>query len=186
VNTPSHAIVNAALLERWGVAPALAGAVTPDVPIYVFYAWEKLRLHVPEPNIWRADYFASAWQPVIDALHSFPLIGLALVVAWRLDLPRLRVFSASLMLHALCDFPLHHDDAHRQLFPLSDWRFRSPISYWDPRHHGALGAGIETACVVASCIALARRRRSFAARAGLAALAVVYLALWALFYGLRR
>jgi len=35
-------------------------------------------------------------------------------------------------LHALFDFPLHHDDGHRHFWPFSEFRFDSPVSYWDP------------------------------------------------------
>ena len=38
---------------------------------------------------------------------------------------------------AALDLPVHTDDAHRHLLPLSDWRFHSPVSYWDRRYHGA-------------------------------------------------
>jgi hypothetical protein len=158
--------------------PVVLGAVLPDLPIFTFYAYEKLVLHVPEGQVWRVDYFASAWQPVIDGLHSFVLIGLLLVVAWRLRLPRTLAFAASLFLHSLCDFPVHHDDAHRHFFPLSDWRFRSPISYWDPRHHGALGAALEVLSVWGALLALARRHRSVWARAAFGLTAVLYGAAW--------
>lgn len=41
------------------------------------------------------------------------------------------------MLHTLCDIPLHTTDGPLLLFPLNwDWRFASPVSYWDPRYYG--------------------------------------------------
>ena len=188
MNTPAHAVVNLALLEtRWPRCtwPILAGAVVPDLPMFVFYGWEKLVLDLKEPQIWRTDYFVSSWQPVIDALHSFPLIALALTVALRLRLPRATAFSASLLVHAVCDFFLHNEDAHRQLFPLSDYRFRGPISYWDPAHHGTLGSALEVAAVVVASIALARRHRSIGVRLTLAATALLFVAGWIAFYALR-
>ena len=48
------------------------------------------------------------------------------------------------LLHIALDFPLHADDAHRHFWPVSDWRFFSPVSYWDPAHNGLVGGGIET------------------------------------------
>ena len=81
--------------------------------------------------------------------------GFALI-AWRLRQPAARIFFASMALHCLMDLPLHHDDAHRHFLPLSTWRFRSPISYWDPRHFGSLVAGAELLGVLAGSIVLAR------------------------------
>ena len=49
----------------------------------------------------------------------------------------------SMLLHALGDLPLHHDDAHRHFFPFVDWRFISPLSYWNPDHHGDLISRLE-------------------------------------------
>lgn len=51
----------------------------------------------------------------------------------------LKWLSWSLLLHACADFPLHHDDAHRQFYSFSDFRFASPISYWGPTPFRCLG-----------------------------------------------
>ncbi len=41
------------------------------------------------------------------------------------------------MLHTLCDIPVHHDDGPLLFFPLNwDYRYMSPISYWDPARYG--------------------------------------------------
>ena len=72
-------------------------------------------------------------------------------------MPRLGIFFVSMATHCLADLPLHNDDAHRHFFPLSDWRFESPVSYWDPRHSGAYVAAAEIAMVLAGSIFLAVR-----------------------------
>ena len=59
-----------------------------------------------------------------------------------------------MLLHSLGDFPLHHDDAHRHFFPFSDWRFISPISYWDPAHYGNWASLLEIFAVLAISIFL--------------------------------
>jgi hypothetical protein len=51
-------------------------------------------------------------------------------------------------LHSLGDIFLHHDDAHRHFFPLLDWQFVSPVSYWDPRFHGEIVAIVEILMVL--------------------------------------
>lgn len=173
MNTPSHVLINCAAVgsrpprRLW---PALLGGALPDAPMYLFYAYEKLILRVPEHQIWRQDYFASPIQPVLDALHSFPLILAALAAALVARSEVLKWLSLSLLLHACLDFPLHHDDAHRQFFPLSDYRFASPVSYWDPRHYGAWGWSLELIATAAAVAVLLRRHKDFGARAAWAAL----------------
>lgn len=195
MNTPTHLVVNVALLGRGSrlgrrLAPpdgvslaAGAAALLPDVPIFVFYAVEKVWLRVPENVIWTHDYFVSAWQPVIDALHSFPLAGLALLLLWRIRWAR--VFCLGLLLHSALDFPLHHDDAHRHFFPFSDWRFASPVSYWDPRHHGAAGSLLELAALLVSSAALFTRHRSWKVRIPIGLLGASQTAGWLLFHAVR-
>jgi hypothetical protein len=148
-------VVNVAVLgkaSRQAARVAAIGAALPDLPIFVFYFVEKVYFRRSEAEIWRHDYFGSAWQPVIDGLHSFPLILLALLILWRA--PWGRVLCASMVLHSLLDMPFHHDDAHRHFFPISDWRFVSPLSYWDPRYHGTLGALVELVALTASALVL--------------------------------
>lgn len=53
-----------------------------------------------------------------------------------------------MLLHALEDVPLYHDDAHRHGWPLFDWRFASPISYWDPRYDGHIVGALEMLLVL--------------------------------------
>jgi hypothetical protein len=41
------------------------------------------------------------------------------------------------MLHSIVDIPLHADDGPLVFFPFDwDYRYTSPLSYWDPSHHG--------------------------------------------------
>lgn len=60
-------------------------------------------VRAPEAQIWNHDYLVFAWQPVIDALHSFPLIFLALLICWRF--PSGKFAALALLLHSLGDFP---------------------------------------------------------------------------------
>ena len=41
------------------------------------------------------------------------------------------------------------DDAHRHFYPLSDYRFISLVSYWDPRHYGTVAMPAELLTVAA-------------------------------------
>ena len=55
----------------------------------------------------------------------------------------LKAFASSAFLHLSLDFLLHSQDARRQLWPLSDWVFISPLSYWDKNHYGHVIGGLE-------------------------------------------
>ena len=161
MNTPAHLAVNLLLLtrkERPGlVLPAAAGSIAPDVPIIAFYGWARLWMQLPEAEIWRSAYYHPGWQTVIDLGHSLPLSALAVLLTAAAGRTRAAVFFGAMGLHAVGDLLLHHDDAHRHLFPISDWRFHSPVSYWDPAHHGTLFSGLEVLVVALSAWLLARR-----------------------------
>jgi hypothetical protein len=193
VNTPAHAVANLLILGRRerprAVLPIALGAMVPDLPLVVFYAFEKLVMGSPEWLIWGLKYHLPGWQVVFDATHSLPLLGLALIALKAL--PRLAeetpgdfpgatragatALVASMALHALGDLALHHDDAHRHFWPLSDFRFASPVSYWDPRFHGQWVALAEVALVVVGTAVLLRRLPGRSARLLLSAILTLYL-----------
>jgi hypothetical protein len=88
----------------------------------------------------------------------------------------LLVFFSSMLLHVFGDLPLHHDDAHRHFFPFSDWRFVSPVSYWDPAHHGQWAGLIELTGVVAAATFMYWRRALL--RPWVSAITAIYLLYW--------
>jgi membrane-bound metal-dependent hydrolase YbcI (DUF457 family) len=92
-------------------------------------------------------------------------------------------FFASIILHCLFDLPIHREDAHRHFVPLSDWRFVSPISYWDPAYYGAWVAFAELSALLAGSFTLWRRYPRRGVRAVLTGLCVVYAIGWGVFYG---
>ena len=108
--------------------------------------------------------FAATWLPGLGDRHA---VGVRSAAWWR-------ALLASMMLHAVADLLTHHDDAHRHLWPLGDWRFASPVSYWDPRHHGLWFAPVECAAAIALLPIAWRLLRQRAARLALGALAVAY------------
>ncbi len=159
MNTPSHAILNLAVMTCGGpsrrrLAPAVfAGSLVPDLPMFGFYLWCRLVARMPESEIWGRAYFDPSWQLLFDVFNSIPLAVLGWLVSRRLGSPTLAALFASVGLHALCDLPVHHDAAHRHFLPLSAWRFEAPLSYWDPAHGGAFVALAEIAGVwVASLV----------------------------------
>ncbi|HEY9761795.1 MAG TPA: hypothetical protein V6D07_04680 [Trichocoleus sp.] len=186
MNTPSHLILNLATLRRpahpevtW---PVLIGAFVPDAAMFVFYAWVKFVERLPDSTIWNETFFSQSWQDIFAIGNSIPLVllGIGATYAWRKW--AWLYFFASMLLHQLCDLPVHHDDAHRHFVPLSNYRFISPVSYWDPDHYGALIALIESSLVLIASVYLWRQVRSRLGRGLLLLTNVVYVAGYVAFY----
>jgi hypothetical protein len=178
VQTLGHAVVNLALLGGSVFpehAPAiLAGALAPDVPIATLYARERWLRRTPEARIWTECYRRRFWQDFIHAAHSLPLALLGLLMALSLDATAAVAFFGSALLHVLGDFPVHAHDAHRHFFPLSDYRFISPFSYWDVRHHARPVAFGELLLVTAAGATFWFRAPSAATLALAAGIALCY------------
>jgi hypothetical protein len=180
MNTPAHAVVNLVLLGRRDrpelVPPILLGSVLPDLPMFVFYLVERVGMGRPEQVIWSQSYFAPHWQDLFDVFNSFPLIGLMMAMAYLAGNRWMLLLGVSMALHGLFDLPLHYDDGHRHFFPFSEWRFASPVSYWDPAHHGRITGPIEALFVLTGSVILWIRYESRRLRAGLLAVGVLYVA----------
>jgi hypothetical protein len=151
----------------------MAGAIAPDLPMLGFYVYQRLVASAPDRLIWSQIYFEPVWQAFFDAFNSFPLIALMALVAWYAGSRAGLAFCASMALHCLFDLPLHREDAHGHFFPLSSWRFMSPVSYWDVRHYGAYAATAEVLLTVAGCVSLLRRRERVWRVIGIASLCLL-------------
>lgn len=176
--TPGHAVLNLAVLggavnTPFGAA-VVAGAVLPDVPIFVLYAIERARGTAPD-DIWSGPYQQRFWQNLIHAMHSIPLWLIGIAASLIFGSPVAAAFFASLLLHALFDLPLHAIDAHRQFLPFSHYRFVSPISYWDVRFHARTVAVFEVLLVLGATLILWRMKPNIPARAALLAVNSWYL-----------
>jgi hypothetical protein len=86
-------------------------------------------------NTW---YFENPWVMAEHNLfHSQVTLLTMMLISYqcRWSFPFWVVVSA--WIHATSDIPVHHDDGPLIFFPLNwEYRFRSPISYWDPAYHG--------------------------------------------------
>ncbi|MEM9451791.1 MAG: hypothetical protein AAGA75_25135 [Cyanobacteria bacterium P01_E01_bin.6] len=164
--------------RQQGLAIQLAivtGAILPDIPIFVFYFVEKILRKTPERIIWSQVYFQENWQNFIDVFNSLPLMVLGLAISiWGKSTVVIALFI-SMMLHIAGDLPLHHDDAHRHFLPFSNWRFISPVSYWDPRHYGNIVVPLEILAVIVSCVVLFLSYDSLSARALIGTIGSSYL-----------
>lgn len=179
MNTPAHLVFGLAAFGRPGrptlIAASLAGATIPDLSLYALAGFELAR-GTPARTVFDELYWSDGWQTVFAVDNSIPLfaallgLGLALRRGWVVAL------AGAALLHLAADLALHHDDARRHFWPLSDWVFVSPVSYWDPAHHGRLVAPLETAATLALCAVLWMRHRSRRVRAAVAALGAAQLA----------
>lgn len=180
MNTPAHAIINLALLGRkQSLRPQIAilvGAVLPDVAIFAFYFIEKVILGAPVGVIWSERYYDPLWQNIFDVPNSIPLLLIGLAIAWRMRSLPGKLLFASMLLHIAGDLPLHHDDAHRHFYPFWDWRFESPLSYWDRDHHGGIVAWVESIAVFAGCLVMVWTGRPLPTRILAGATGCSYLA----------
>ena len=159
MNTPAH-VAASVLIWRgesgWASATAIAlGAMLPDLPMFGFYAYQRLWVGSSEREIWSTLYFQQNWQLFFDVFNSIPLAIAAILLCqwggWRWTM----LLASSALVHMLCDLPLHHDDAHRHFLPLTTWRFSSPVSYWDHRHFGHIFMWIELVFAIGACLFVA-------------------------------
>ncbi len=189
MNTPSHLIINLAVLRRvedphltW---PILVGALIPDAAMFVFYGWAKLIARLPEAQIWSEAFFSPQWQNVFAVGNSIPLAVGGMAIALWLKQPAAIALFISILLHCLEDLPLHHDDAHRHFFPFSDYRFVSPLSYWDPNHHGAIVALLELLLVIGATVYLFPAIQSWWGKGAMLATVGLFTLFYVSFYVLR-
>ena len=178
MNTPAH-VATSLLVWRhesgWPAASAVTiGAVLPDAPMFAFYAYQRVLAGRSEQDIWSTLYFDEEWQLFFDLFNSIPLLLLAVFVARRWGNRWVQLLGLSAVVHACCDLPVHHDDAHRHFLPLTTWRFESPLSYWDPAHFGHIMIWLELAFAVASSGFVYVNAKSLALRRCASGILVLY------------
>jgi membrane-bound metal-dependent hydrolase YbcI (DUF457 family) len=168
MNTPSHMLIGAAVFARPLVpatlVAALSGGFAPDLSMFAMVLWSTRVTGVPEHEVFDRLFFSETWQSVFAIDHSFFVWGGLLGLAVRCRQIILRAFAGAGLLHALADFLTHHDDARRQFWPVSDWVFRSPVSYWDPRFYGSIFGMFEVALVATLTAFLCWRLRRWRER----------------------
>ena len=112
MNTPSHAIINLALLTKPQLPQAnlaiVIGGILPDIPIFIFYFWAKFIAHLPEAKIWSEAYYQPLVQDVVATFHSIPLAMIGLLISYYFGWEIMEVICISLILHSLLDLSLIH------------------------------------------------------------------------------
>ena len=143
MNTPGHAVVNLLVLgkrdRRSLFAPIAFGAVLPDLPMFVFYAYQKSWLKAPERVIWAEAYHDLSWQAFFDVFNSLPLLALGGACGAPARAPTRRG-----------TLPQH--DAARRL------RFRAPSQRRAPAFFSILGLAFSKSSLLLGPPALWRHR----------------------------
>ncbi|MEL7212992.1 MAG: cobalamin biosynthesis protein CobQ [Pseudomonadota bacterium] len=190
MNTPAHLIFGLAAFskrkDKAVTAAALIGALLPDLSLYLLAGGAIFVLGIEAETVFRDLYYSQTWQTIFQIDNSFLIWGALLALAlWRKSAWGIALTGAAL-LHIALDFPLHHDDGRAHFWPLSDWVFQSPVSYWDPDHYGGVVSVVEIAACLGLSIVLWQRFPDLWPRLGIAALMMAQAApiiLWSLMFG---
>ncbi len=162
--------------ERLLIVAAVLGGVIPDATVALMILIGMVQ-HVPNEIIFREWYFNDFWQGLGAMTNSIPLYALLALGGWllcRRHAPApsrlvllaliLLVVALSSLLHCLTDFPLHHDDGRPHFWPLTDWVYQSPVSYWNPAYHGRVWSVIEMLLMAGFALVIWRRYTGVFAR----------------------
>jgi hypothetical protein len=180
LNTPAHLVLGAAAFGRPGCPrvtwAALAGSAAPDLSLYLMTAVSIWGLGASPTTVFREYYYSDAWQAVFAVDNSFVFwgAGLALSVAW--DRRVATAFAGAACLHLALDLPLHNHDARMHFWPLTDWVFVSPVSYWDGAYHAEKVAPVETGATLMLAIWCVVRLPQPGIRAAIVVLTLAQLA----------
>lgn len=172
VNTQTHVLLALALFSKrkspsrnWAV---FAGAMATDLFIYVGLVYYGLmsgdgRVVERIGHYFNAIYFQPHMQFWSALSNSLPIYAGLAIIGYILRKQKwaylLLFFGLAAFSQSLIDLPVHADDAHRHFWPLSNWRFISPISYWDPAYYGRIVGQLDNLLGMI-CIAVLWRRFS--------------------------
>ncbi len=178
--TQTHLLMGSSLALRFkgrGLPlAALIGAALPDLPMYIFVVVARFQ-DWSRQEMWRDYYWRDGLQIPMGWVNSIPIFAAILVLGLALKRPWLWGFAAAALLHCFTDLALHHHDGHMHFYPFSDFRFVSPISYWDKRHHAGWWRPVEVAMGLIFSLLLMRHYKSWWLRGLLALAALSYVAL---------
>jgi hypothetical protein len=189
MNTPAHLLLGAAVFGKRNNTRLLLGAflggLLPDLSLYLMAGVSLFLLNIPAQVVFDELYFSDSWQLVFSIDNSFVIWGVALLAAVKYRNGFFIALTGSALLHLVCDFALHHDDARSHFWPLSGFKFESPFSYWDSNHHAVIVAPLEgiASAIAAVYLILGNTHLAFKAGVLLLLLAEVYvLSNWLLYF----
>lgn len=183
--TSSHIIYSWAFAKKTEKNPGIRtkrtlafvlGALFPDTPTYIFFIVCGLILQIPGNIMWDDLYFNSYWSIPITLTHSFIIWPLLIAFSSYLGFKYLKYFSISALFHAIVDFCVHTEDAYRHFYPFSNWKFHSPVSYWNNAEYGQYVSFFDTFLVLGLLLFLYQRygRSERRIRIGIICIGVLY------------
>jgi hypothetical protein len=190
MNTQTHIIMGAVLMGRGMSRKAWAGAlggIAPDVPMLLIVGALAATGHSAS-TIFGLMYWQNWWQICNAVGHNFwlwsGLCVLGLVMRDRLAVSAasfdrwtsVSLFASSALLHTAIDFLCHREDAHMSFWPVTRWKFISPVSYYDPAHYGLWFALFEAALGLALAVVLFRQFNKKALKFTVALAMMAYVA----------
>lgn len=179
MNTPAHLIVAAAVFARPHkpavTCAAIVGGFLPDVSLYALAAWSLFVQGNSAQHVFDIQYFSSEWQQIFAVDNSFFVWSLVIATGLLLRIHWMWALGGAGFLHLCLDFPLHHDDARQHFWPVTDWVFQSPLSYWDRKHYGDIVSLLEIGLCIACLIFLWSRFETKFARVLITAVAAMQL-----------
>jgi len=188
VNTPAHLLLGAAVFARpddprrtWG---AVLGGFAPDLSLYLMAGVAIGVMGIPPERVFGTLYYSAAWQGVFAVDNSIVLWGIGCALAIRAGSGWAVALTGAALLHLATDLLLHGQDARMQFWPLTDWKFYSPLSYWDGTF-GRIWTAIEMAGALGLAVALIRQpyARVWRVAFGVIALAeLAPLAIWSVMF----
>ena len=160
-------------------AAALVGGFLPDLALYIMVPVELL-LGTSMGEIWRHSYYNPPWSQFDAACNSAPLFAVLALVAWPLRWTWLMALAVAALVHISMDFLVHSSDGHMHFWPFSDWRFVSPLSYWEPGKGAFWITLVEAMLGLAACVWMFTQLKAIGWRVLLGLFAALYLATFAL------
>ncbi|MEP6342822.1 MAG: hypothetical protein ABJ275_05850 [Maricaulaceae bacterium] len=130
--------------QNWAI---FIGSLIPDAFIYLAWAWLTFFKGESQRRIWDEIYFDAPIQFMSSVFNSTPIYATLALLGYifrkALWAKTMIGFSLAALIHIAFDLPFHNDDAHAHFWPITDWRFFSPLSYWDPNHHSHIVSIVE-------------------------------------------
>ncbi len=156
MNTPSHFLLHLGIKKyfwnKFFISKSfIFWSIAPDIWLYLcvffysiywhYYLWNDMSLVFN--TMFEQFYFTNTiWIFAYNFLHSLFLLIIFLFISWWIkNYYNQRIwiiciwFIVWCLLHSLIDISMHHNDGPRIFYPLSQYTFHSPISYWDPRYY---------------------------------------------------
>jgi hypothetical protein len=168
----------------------VAGGLIPDVPMIAIVGYLRATGHEFQ-EIFGKLYWEHWWQVANAIGHNFLLWFIVCTLGFWMTKSQVPTqvergklafaLSASAIVHSFVDLLCHRNDGHMHFWPLTEWRFVSPISYWDNAHYGTQFGLFEATLGLAMALILYRTFKHWAVRTALAIAAILYAAIPAFF-----